>query len=167
MPLVTVDQLRERLGWDDVREETLAEYSMRLFRVVPADESLPSIDFLFDDSVSFLQQLGSGRWHCHPNEVDDAVEMARKLVRHELCILEKRNRQGEYRGSGPVPPDAILDTLGHDADHFVRRFFGSPEVREAIDFSRYYKGKHLYIELNRKAEAEKVWKSIGGPIPQW
>jgi hypothetical protein len=49
----------------------------------------------------------------------------------------------------------------------VRRFFGSPEVREAIDFGRYYKGNHLYIESNRKAEAEKVWKAIGGPIPQW
>ncbi len=166
MPLVTVEQIRDRLAWDDVREEPLPEYAMRLFRVVP-DESLSSIDFLFDDGVSFLQQLQSGEWHCHPDEIDAAIEIARKLVHRELCILEERNSQGEYNGSGPVAPDAIMDTLRLDADHFVRRFFGSSEVREEIDFSRYYKGKHLYIELNRKAEAEKVWKSLGGPVPEW
>ena len=150
-----------------MREEPLPQYSMRLFRVVPADESLASIDFLFDDGVSFLQQLGSGRWHYHPDEIEDAIEMARKLVHRELCILEERNRKGEYSGSGPVAPDGVMGTLRPDADHFVRRFFGSPEVREEIDFSRYHKGKHLYIELTRKAEAEKVWKSIGGPMPEW
>src|SRR5687768_16925515 len=160
MPLATVEQLREQLNWPDVREEPLPEYSMRLFRVVPVEESLPSIDFLFDDGVSFLQQLGSGDWHCHPDEIDDAVETARKLVRRELCILEERSRKGEYSSSGPVAPDAVLSTIRRDAGYFVRRFFGSPAVREEIDFSRYHKGKHLYIELNRKAESEAAWKSL-------
>lgn len=167
MPLVTLEQLRERLGWEDVREEPLPQYSMRLFRVVPPDESLPSIDFLFDDGITFLQQLGSGKWHYHPDEIEDAIEMARKLVHRELSILEERNRKGECGGSGPVAPDGIMDTLRLDADHLVRRFFGSAEVREEIDFSRYHKGKHLFIELNRKAESEKVWKSLGGLIPEW
>jgi len=168
MPLVTLEQLRKRLAWEDVREEPLPRYSMRLFRVVPAgDESFPSVDFLFDDDVSFLQQLGSGDWHYHPDEIEDAIAMARKLVYRELCILEQRNRKGEYRGSGPAAPDGIMDTLGLDADHLVRRFFGSPQEREEIDFSRYHKGEHLYIELTHKAEIEKAWKSIGGPIPEW
>ena len=167
MCLVTVEQLRERLGWGDVREESLPPYSLRRFRVVPDDESLPSIDFLFDDGVSFLQQLGSGEWHYHPDEIDDAIEIARKLVRRELCILEERSRNGGYSGSGPVGPGEVMGTLRHDAGHFVRRFFGSRAVREEIDFGRYHKGKHLYIELGRKAQAEAVWRSIGGPIPEW
>lgn len=167
MPLVTLEQLRGRLDWEDVREELVPQYSMRLFRVVPADESLPSIDFLFDDGVTFLQQLGSGKWHYHPDEIEDAIETARKLVHHELCILEERSRKGEYSGSGPVAPDSVRDTLRLDADHLVRRFFGSPEVREEIDFSRYHKGKHLYVALNHKAEAEAAWKRIGGPLPEW
>jgi hypothetical protein len=89
MALVTVEQLRSRVGWLDVREEPMPGYSMRWFRVVPGDESLPSIDFLFDDEVTFLQQLGSGEWHCHPDDLDSAIELARKLVGHELCILEE------------------------------------------------------------------------------
>lgn len=140
---------------------------MRWFRAVPRDESLPSVDFLFDDEVTFLQQLGSGEWHCHPDEIEDAMGMARKLIHHELCILEERNKKGEYSGSGPVAPDAIMDTLRLDADHFVRRFFGLAEVREPIDFSRYRKGKHLYIELKRKAESDATWKSLGQPPPEF
>ena len=44
---------------------------------------------------------------------------------------------------------------------------GAPALREEIDFSRYHKGKHLYIELDHKAKAEAAWKAIGGPIPEW
>src|SRR4051812_41550921 len=110
MPLVTAEQLRERLGWPDVREEPLPQYSMRLFRVVPADESIPSIDFLFDDAVSLLLQLGWGRWHCHPDDIDEAIAIARKLVRRESCILEERNGKGDYSGSGRVAPTGLLHT---------------------------------------------------------
>lgn len=166
MPLVTHQQLRERLGWRDVREESLPQYALRVFSVRPADESLASIDFLFDDGVTFLQQLGSGKWHCHPDEIEDAIEMARKLVHRELCILEERNRKGEYISSGPAAPDGIMVSLRLDADHAVRRFFGSPEVREEIDFNRYHKRKHGYVELNRWAEIQKVWKSLGRAIPE-
>jgi hypothetical protein len=166
MPLVTITQLRERLGWSDVREQPIAEFSMRWFRVVSRDESLPSIDFLFDDKVEFLQQLGSGEWHCHPGDVDNAIELARKLIRHEMCILEEHGKQG-YSGSGPVAPAEVLGTLRLDADHFVRRFFGVPAVREAIDFSRYAKGKHIYVELRRKTESDALWRLLGKPPPEF
>ena|SRR5688572_20513271 len=167
MPLVTADQLRDRLAWPDVREEPMPEYSMRWFRAVPRDPSLPSIDFLFDDKVEFLQQLGSGEWHCHPDDIDSAIELARKLVHHEMCILEERNKKGEYGGSGPAARDDVPGTLRLDADHFIRRFFGIPPVREPIDFGRYARGKHLYVELRRKAESDVAWQVIGKPPPEF
>jgi len=48
-----------------------------------------------------------------------------------------------------------------------RRFFGTPPVHEAIDFSRYAKGKHLYVELKRKAESDATWRSLGEPAPEF
>ncbi len=167
MPLVTVEQLRERLGWQNIREKPMPEYRMRWFSAVPDDESLPSVDFLFDDKVEFLQQVGSGEWHCHPDEIDDAIDLARKLIHHEKCILEERNKKGEYSGSGPVAPNEVMGTLRLDADHFVRRFFGQQPVREAIDFTRYVKGKQLYIELKRKAESDAMWASLGKAPPDF
>jgi len=167
MPLVTIEQLRERLDWPDIREKAMPEYAMRWFSAIPRDESLPSVDFLFDDQVEFLTQVGSGEWHCHPEVIDDAIELARKLIHHELCILEEHNEKGEYTGSGPVAPTEVLGTLRLNADHFVRRFFGVPAAREAIDFSRYTKGKHLYVELKRKAASDAAWKSLGKPPPEF
>src|SRR5689334_20111023 len=108
MPLVNVEQLRERLDWPDIREKPLPEDGMRWFSAVPRDESLPSVDFLFDDKVEFLQQVGSGEWHCHPDEIEYAIDLARKLIHHEKCILEERNKKGEYSGSCPVAPDEVL-----------------------------------------------------------
>jgi len=61
----------------------------------------------------------------------------------------------------------VLGTLRLDADHFIRRFFGTPPVHEAIDFSRYAKGKHLYVELKRKAESDATWRSLGEPAPEF
>jgi hypothetical protein len=166
MALVTAEQLRERLGWPDIREEPWPEYSMRWFRAVPRDESLPSVDFLFDDQVTFLQQVGTGEWHCHPDDIEYAIELARKLIHHEKCVLEERDKNGEYSGSGVVAPNEVLDTLRIDADHFIRRFFGVPPVREAIDYSRYIKGKHLYVERERRAEMDAIYKSVGLPLPE-
>jgi hypothetical protein len=166
MPLVTVQQLQQQLDWPIIREESLPEYGMRLFSAVPADESLPSIEFLFDDKVEFLQQLGSGEWHYHP-ELDDAVEVARKLIHHELCILDERRIDGGQSCAAAVAPDEVLGSLHLDADHFVRRFFGRPPVREEIDFSRYVKGQHLYLEVKRKAESDALWASLGKPPPEF
>lgn len=145
----------------------MPDHAMRCFSVIPLDESLPSVDLLFDENVEYLIQVGSGGWHCHPSEIEYAIDLARKLVHHEMCVLEEWSDKGEHSGSGPVAPDEVLGTLRLDAGHFVRRFFGKPPVREAIDFSRYAKGKHLYIELNRKADSDAAWRSLGKPPPEF
>lgn len=167
MPLVTIDELRERLAWLNIREKKMPEYRMRWFSAVPDDESHPSVDFLFDENVEFLQQLGSGEWHCHPDDINRAIELARKLIHHETCILEERNKKGEYSGSGPVAPTEVAGTLRLDTDHFVRRFFGRAPVREAIDFTRYIKGKHLYVERRVQAESIRVWALLGQQPPEF
>jgi hypothetical protein len=66
-----------------------------------------------------------------------------------------------------VGPDEVLGTIRLDADHFIRRFFGVPAVREPIDFSRYAKGKHLYVELGRKAESDAAWRLLGRAPPEF
>lgn len=167
MPLVTVEQLRERLGWNDIREKRMPDYEMCWFSVVPDDESLPSVDFLFDDKVEFLVQVGSGEWHYHPDEIDDAIDLVLNLIYHETCILEERNKKGECSGSGVVAANEVMHTLRLDADHFIRRFFGQQPVREAIDFSRYFKGKHIYIDLKHKADSDAMWTSLGMPPPEF
>jgi hypothetical protein len=167
MPLVTIEQLRDRLGWQDIREEPLPECGMRWLSAVPRDESLPSIDFLFADEFESLQQVGSGEWHYHPDEIDDAIELSRKLIHHESCILEVRDKNGKYRSSGTAAPDEVRDMLPLDADHFIRRFFGMAPLREEIDFSRYIKCKHSYIEPELKAKMDAVWESVGKAPPEF
>lgn len=143
-PLVTIEQLQERIGWSDIREEPRPEYGLRWFRIMPKSASVPPVDFLFDDAVTLLNQLGCGNWHCHPDDIDDAIEMARKLVHHELCILEERNSAGDYAGSAPAAADELPRSLRHDAGWLVRRFFDREPQREAIDFNQYQKGPHRY-----------------------
>jgi hypothetical protein len=170
MPLVTVEQLRKRLDWPDVREEPMPEYGMRWFRAIPKDESLPSVDFLFDDAVEFLSQIGSGQWHCHPTSVDDAIELARKLIHHEMCILEEHNADedgptGGYSKDGPVRADEVFETLRADAAYFVRRFFGRSATREGIDFSKYLKSRLGYITPAHRATIEASFAKMGRQPP--
>ena len=166
-PLLTLERLRERVGWENVDRERTAEHRMTVFHVRPEQLHLDPIHFVFDAEVAFLVQFGMGVWHCHPDEIDDALDKAGKLVRHELCILEERDKRGEYRGSTPVGPGEILHTLSEDAGWFRRIFFGREPVREPIDFSRYVLGKRLWIEASRKEELERFYRTAGLPVPEW
>jgi hypothetical protein len=159
--------MRERVSWGNVHQEAMTDYQMMVFHVRPEQPHLDPIHFLFDQEVTFLVQIGMGIWHTHLDEIDDALDMASKLVRHELCILEERDERGEYRSSGPVRPDEIPRTLGRDTGWLSRIFFDREPVREEIDFSRYFRGKHLWIEPGWKDELEQIHRAAGMPVTEW
>lgn len=165
MQPLTISQLQRDLVWADVRSETLPADSSLLFRVFPEDETLPTIDFLMNDDAQGIQQLGSGEWHCHPQDIGRAIDMARKLIGHELCILEERNKSGGYIKSGPVGPNEVFGTLRLNAGFLIRRFFGQPPITEQIDFGKYLKGKHHFTSRAHRAEIEAAYTKVGREAP--
>jgi hypothetical protein len=162
---VTIDQLRSQLAWDDVRREPLNEYQMVWFRAFPTDASLPSVDLLFSADATHIEQVGSGGWHTHPDDAGAAIEMARKIIHHELCVLEEYAADGRCNGSGPVDPESLFKTLSLNTEYVVRRFFGKPSVREEIDFSRYAQIRHLLVEKEHFASIQAAYKKLGMPAP--
>lgn len=159
IPITTVSEIREQLRWPDVREDHLAEHAMRIIRAIPSNPDLPSVDLGFDEDMSYLEYQGFGCWHWHPSSIEEAVGEARKIIHRERCLLEVWSDQDQLCQSVPVPCDGIPDKLSLNAHYFVRSFFGEKGVREAIDFHRYYKGSHGYVEFGHKAEMEKLFQA--------
>ena len=105
--LTDLAELRVLLRWQDVVEEMPLD-GLRLFAARPADPSLPRIEFLFDDKVTLLQQLGFGPWHGHYTEWSDerrnvrrAIATARTLISGARCLFVQRGVGGRdgYLGS--------------------------------------------------------------------
>ena len=138
--MLTAAELRERLGWPDVDEETNGEYRLVYLFVRPTRAGLEPIYVCLDEHRSSIVQFGLGEWHYHPDDIDEAVETARLLVRGERCVVEVRDAADKYRSSGLYPPEGSPDTLSKDAASLRRVFFDRDPVVESIDFSRYFEG---------------------------
>jgi hypothetical protein len=150
--LITLDELRTRLGWRDMTED-VPMAGWRVFSVWPADRSLPAIEFLFDADVSFLQQLGFGPWHGHYSESSDerrnlrrAIATARALVAGTRCLLVQRSASGAYLGSGIYRLPLLPLMLSRDFARLERLVFGATSEGVPIDLSRYHRGRGGYIE---------------------
>jgi len=137
------------------------------FRAFPADEKLASVDLLLSDDTTAVIQVGSGEWHTHPGDVDVAIEMARQIIGHELCVLEEYTAEGRLMGSGPIGPDGNFKTLRLDATYLMRRFFGRVPVREEVDFSRYVRGRHLYVDKEHVTTMQAAYAKLGRPAPSF
>jgi len=48
-----------------------------------------------------------------------------------------------------------------------RVFFDRDPVSEPIDFRRYFRAKHIWISLERKAELERIYREAGMKILEW
>jgi hypothetical protein len=81
--MLTADDLRHRLGWPGVDEETNPEYGLVYLNVRPTRPGLPPIYVCLDEDRETVVQFGFGEWHYHPEEIAEAAEMARQLVRGE------------------------------------------------------------------------------------
>lgn len=165
--MITVAEVRNRLGSARVDEEANAEYRLVYLYVRPTRAGLEPIYFCLDEDRSFIQQFGFGEWHYHPHEINDAVETARLLVCRERCVVEQRDANGKCRGSGLFSPDGLPDTLSMDTASLRRVFFDQEPVAEVIDFDRYFQGKHLRLSHERKAEAERMYRELGMAVPDW
>jgi hypothetical protein len=134
--MLTTAELRERLGWPGVDEETNDEYRLVYLMVRPTRAGLNPIYFCLDEQRSDMVQFGFGEWHYHPDNVDHAVETAQLLIRGERCVVEERDATDNYRGGGLYTPEGFPDTVGKEAATLRRVFFDREPVVEAIDFGR-------------------------------
>jgi hypothetical protein len=165
--MVTTDELQRAVGGYAVEEEVNSQYRLVYLYVRPTRAGLDPIYVCLQEDRSFVQQFGFGQWHYHPDEIAEAVETAGRMVRGELCLVEERDAQDRYLGSGLYPPDGLPDSLLMATTTLRRVFFDREPAREAIDFGRYYRGQHLWIAHDRKAEAERVYREVGMRIPDW
>jgi hypothetical protein len=179
MSIITVDQLKKKVRWQNVVVERGVhtfeglEHSFCIYRVLPGNRNWPSIDLHFDGDIRILDPLGFSRWHGHYDRwsndrrnLIDALRTVRELVEGKICLIEELGTNGDYRGGSLLPPDAVPGTLAKDVRQFRRVFFDRPPILEEIDFRRYWEGKSLLVEWNTKEETERLWKEYGMPI-EW
>lgn len=164
--MLTAAELRERLGWPNVDEDTNAEYKLIYLNVRPTRAGLDAIYFCLDEDRSSMVQFGFGDWHNHPDEIDEAVEIARLLISGERCVVEERDATGKCWGSGLYAPDGFPDTLRKDVASLRRVFFDREPVVEAIDFGRYFEGKHIWLSHEKKAEIDRIHREAGMPLEE-
>ena len=162
-----LDRLRRETGWHDVRERRREfqwggqTYYDRVVEFVASDPAWPALYIVLGDSSDDVAQFGIGEWHTHPDELDDAIRLARELISGRKGVLEERNRSGAYAGSGLVEPGGVLHGLSQDAASFRRVFFNRPPADEPIDFSRYQKLKHGWIEKSHLARMKETYAKAG------
>jgi hypothetical protein len=134
--MLTMDELREQLDWPFVDEETNAQYGVVYLFVRPTRGDLEPIYFCLNEERTFIQQFGFGEWHYHPEDISEAVEVAREFVRGEQCIVEERDALGRYLSSGPCPPSGVPDRLSRGTASLRRVFFDREPVTEPVDLGR-------------------------------
>jgi hypothetical protein len=111
-----------------------------------------------------MQQLGFGEWHAHYDQFDDesknmrrAVATAATLIAQRRCLLEQRDAKDNYIGSGIVRTDELPLSLSANVHHLRRCFFDRPPLIEQIDFNRYAKTKHSFVEHEHLAKLREVY----------
>lgn len=165
--MLTVETLQHRLDWQGVDETVNAEYHLVYLFVRPTNPDLEPVYICLDEQRSSIIQFGFGEWHCHPDQLEDAIEKASLLVHGKRCIVEECDATGEYLGGGLYGPHELPETLGRKAKSLRRLFFNRVPICETIDFSRYFRGRHIWVSHDRKAETERVYRELGMPGPEW
>lgn len=165
--MLTSVELSQRLEWPGVDEEVFAEYGFVYLYVRPTRAGLEPVYFCLNEDRTFVVQFGFGEWHCHPHEVADAVETAQLLVRGEVCVVEERDAAGKYRAGGLHAPGGLPRTLLKDAASLRRVFFDREPVSEPIDFTRYFRGKHIWLSHEHKTAMERGYIELGMQVPDW
>lgn len=177
--IVTLEQLKRKVSWHDIAQERHdyevngRNYVAQRFRLLPSDPAWPKIDLHFDERVTCLDPLGFSHWHAHYDgnssnrrNLINALRTVRALVTRKLCLVEELQSDGKYWGGGLTEPDGIPSMIGKEITRFRRVFFDQAPTFEEIDFSRYWEGKHFFVEWREKAAVEKIWKENGMPV-QW
>src|SRR4051812_9757801 len=140
-------------------------YEVDCLCATPRQDVLDSVYIYLDENWEIVDCVAFAHWHGHFEGAADeeqntrkAFQMARALVHRKRCIIEEYDANGRCLGSAAVAPRAVPDTLCRTTVRLRRVFFGLPPANEAIDFSRYFRGRHLWIEKSRKEESERFWR---------
>lgn len=178
--IVTIDTVRQTLDYAKIvtrpQEQMYGERTDRytIFSAVPEDETQLQIDMYFNESCDVVELVSFGPWHGHFDSAEDeednirnAFRAVRSLIHREETLVEQHDESGRYRGSELLAPDRHPDTLGFDIRTLRRVTFGQPPRDEPVDYSRYHRGKHLWISLSRKAEVEGIYRAHDLPLPEW
>jgi hypothetical protein len=182
-PLITLEQLKKKLKWDNIiefrhEEQRAGGEFIQGFELRPTNPHFEPIVFLFDGAGTSLECIGFSNWHCHPylvwssrnSEVKfliEAIRLARDLIQKEQCLIEQVVADGRYLCSGPKPAGQLPNTLNRRTARLHRIFFDRKPIIEEIDFSRYYKGKHGYISHEHKAELERTYTEMRIEFLEW
>jgi hypothetical protein len=161
--MLTAAELRERLGWPDVVEEADPEHELVYLIVRPTHPGLRPINFGLDDDRLSIDHFGFGHWHYHPDDIDEAVETARQLIRGEVCVVEEIDAAGKNLGGGLLTPEGLPDTMSKQAATLRRVFFDREPVVEPIHFGLYFEGQHIWLSLEKKAEIDRILREAGMP----
>ena len=177
MSILSLDQLKRKVRWNDivlrqgVHSYRGEDHPFCMFKVLPSKKNWPSIDLHFDGEIQYLDPLCFSQWHAHYDRWEDerrnlidALRTVRDLVARKICLVEELDEAGACRGGSLLPPEGIPETLSKEVTSFRRIFFDRPPLLQEVDFSRYWAGKHLYVEWRCKEETETLWKEQGMSI---
>ena len=162
-----VEVLKESLGWPDIREHLGDENEYANVSIFPTEEAGNSIFILMGPKREFGGCVGFGGWHYHPDSWEDAEPTIVAILCGELGVIEGLNGRGQYRQGSLGRKGDWPETLGRDIKSLRLVFFDEPPESVAIDFTKYYQGKHLWVRKDVKQRSEKFCREYGMEIPEF
>jgi hypothetical protein len=172
--ILTLELARELLQYRNVVQYRHPEVDGYIFSALPEDARQWTVDLYFNDTCDVVDIVSFGHWHAHcdtaENEEENitrAIATARSLVHRETCVLDECGAEGRYLGSSIVDPTGLPETISKDAQFLRRVVFGQAPRDEAIDYSRYYRGRYIWITLSRKEEIERIYREHDMALPEW
>lgn len=160
-----IEDLRQALCWPHIEEHLGDEQNYAHVSILPSHEEGESIFVLMDGNREFGGYVGFGSWHYHPDTWEDAVPTVFEMICGEIGVIEGRNAQGKYREGCLRGKDDWPDTIGLDIKTFHQIFFDQPPQKVTIDFTQYFRGKHLWVRKDVKERTEKFCREHGMEIP--
>ena len=178
MAIISVEQIKQKLKWDNIHlKHRKEEYNGNSYEyadviIFPDTENLPTIEFVFDSEISYIECVGFSNWHTHYDSYEDdrrnlvkVLQDTKKLINHKSCLVEELQRDGKYSGGSILTPDGLPSSLTKDVKTLRRFFFNQEPKDEEIDFSRYIKVKELYVLKEVYKEAKEVYRQAGIEYP--
>ncbi|MEM1207187.1 MAG: hypothetical protein AAGN66_28390 [Acidobacteriota bacterium] len=143
--MLSAERLQQLLGCQRVDEKINREYDLVHFLVRPSRPELKSIELCVSGDRSFVDVLGFGPWHCHPDDLEDAIETAAQLVSGSLCVVEERDAEDTYKAGGLYAPGELPKFLGPKIKSLRTLFFDQKPIQEPIDVNLYSWSEHIWV----------------------
>lgn len=162
-----IENLQQSLCWPRIEQHLGGEQEVSYVSVLPSGENGESIFILMSQDRAFGGYVGFGEWHYHPDTWEEAEPTVFALLCGEMGVIEGLNARGQYRQGGLGQKGDWPETLGRDIKMLRHVFFDETPETVTIDFSRYYRGKHLWVRKDVKERSEKLFRELGLEIPDF